>query len=80
MSLYLGLGVFSTFASHNSYSHNIVRDTLLVVSGHIVWVVVTTVMVSAITGMSQVNMVTNSTGVVDCLVSSSAAMSTISQG
>ena len=80
MSLYLGLGVFSTFSSHNSYSHNIVRDTMLVIGGHIVWTVVTTVMVSAIMGMSQVNVVTNSTGVVDCLVKSSAAMSSISQG
>ena len=79
MSLHLGLGVISTYASHNGYSHNIVRDSVIVTSGHWVWSMVSTVFMSAMLGMSQVSL-TDIHGVMDCLVTAGRAMEVISQG
>ena len=80
MSLYLGLGVYSTFASNNNYCHNIIRDTIIVICGHLVWVSMSTVLVAAIIGMTQINIDTDIGGLLDTLVVTSLAMGTMSQG
>ena len=81
-SLYLGLGVISTYSSHNSYSHNIVRDALLVVAGHWTWIVLSSILLASILGMAGVE-VTDSLGemtAMDCMVTASEAMGRVSQG
>ena len=81
VSTNLGTGVLSTFASNNSYSHNILRDVLLVTAAHLLWSTVATLLVSSLLGLTGVSPDTESLqSVLDCLVTAMAAMANLSQG
>ena len=78
LSTNLGTGVLSTFASNNNYSHNILRDVLLVAGAHLAWTVLATLLVSAILGLAGAS--AEQENVLDCLVTASTAMANLSQG
>merc|ERR1711892_43747 len=51
-SLQLGTGVFSTYATHNKFTRNIIHDCMIVIIGHVLWVILTLVMVFSIIGIA----------------------------
>ena len=51
-SLQLGKGVFSTYASHNKFTRNIIHDCMIVIIGHVLWVILTLTMVFSIIGIA----------------------------
>ena len=77
----LGTGVFSSFASSNSYSHNILRDVLLVGGAHLLWSVLASLLLSSSLGLAGTTTSLDSLQtVLDCLVTTMTAMLNISQG
>ena len=44
----------SDWSSHNTYSHNIVRDALVVVAGHWTWAVLSSILAASVLGMASV--------------------------
>ena len=44
----------SHWSSHNTYSHNIVRDALVVVAGHWTWAVLSSILAASVLGMASV--------------------------
>ena len=51
-SLQLGLGGFTTFSSYNSYHHNIVRDTAIIIGSNLVWAVLSVLLVFSLLGVT----------------------------
>eukprot|EP00093_Oithona_nana_P008682 08682.XXX_255129_257662_1 [CDS] Oithona nana genome sequencing. len=52
ISLQLGLGVISTYASFNKYHHNIIRDAGVIAIGHFVWSILSVLFVFALLGVA----------------------------
>ena len=52
LSMQLGLGVVSTYASFNKYHHNIIRDAGVLSIGHFVWSVLCLLFVFALLGVA----------------------------
>ena len=50
-SLQLGTGVFSTYSTHNKFTRNIIHDCMLVMVGHMLWVILSVVMAFSILGI-----------------------------
>ena len=50
-SLQLGTGVFSTYSTHNKFTRNIIKDCIIIIIGHVLWVILTVVMVFSIIGI-----------------------------
>jgi len=51
LSLQLGVGGLSAYASHNRYFHNLVLDSFLIVFGHLVWAILSTALVFTLLGL-----------------------------
>jgi len=51
LSLQLGVGGLSAYASHNRYYHNLVLDSFLIMFGHLVWALLSTALVFTLLGM-----------------------------
>jgi len=52
LSLQLGSGVLSTYASYNKFSHNIIRDCWLMIIGQIFWVFLSTFLIFSLLGVA----------------------------
>ena len=78
LSTNLGTGVLSVFASNNNYSHNILRDVLLLCGGHLLWTVLASLLVSSMLGLAGLS--ADQENLLDCLVTASTAMAELSQG
>jgi len=52
ISMQLGLGVVSTFASFNKYHHNIIRDAGVIAIGHFVWSILAVLFVFSLIGVA----------------------------
>ena len=46
-------------SSHNTYSHNIVRDALVVVAGHWTWAVLSSILAASVLGMASVQVLSH---------------------
>ena len=51
-SLQLGLGGVTAYASYNRYHHNLVRDTGLILATNLVWVVLASLLVLSLLGVT----------------------------
>ena len=78
LSTNLGTGVLSTLASNNNYSHNITRDVLVVSGTHLVWTVLTSLLVSSLLGLAGSS--PDQENVLHALITASTAMAALSQG
>ena len=58
-SLNLGVGGVSTYASYNNYHYNIVRDCLIIVIAHLLWVLQSVVLTFSLLGAAHVNTVSD---------------------
>jgi len=54
-SLQLGLGALTVFASYNKQEHNILRDTIILGLGHLVWILLSVLLTFALLGVSSPN-------------------------
>ena len=52
LSLQVGSGVVSTYASYNKYSHNIIRDCWVIIIGQVVWVLLSTLLIFSLLGVA----------------------------
>jgi len=51
-SLRLGVGVISTYGSYSKFHHNIIRDSWVIIIGHIFWVVLSVFLIFSLLGVA----------------------------
>ena len=49
-SLQLGLGGVSSYSRYNKYHHNIVQDSTIIITSHLVWVILATLLTTSLLG------------------------------
>merc|ERR1712079_983064 len=59
ISMQLGMGVISTYASFNKYHHNIIRDAGIIAIGHFVWSILCVLFVFSLIGVVSESKVIN---------------------
>jgi len=58
-SMQLGAGAVSSYASYNKFNQNIVRDALIILISHLVWVLLGVLLILALLGVSSSNQTIN---------------------
>ena len=58
-SLNLGLGGVTAYASYNKYHYNIVRDCLIIIIAHLLWVLQSVVLTFSLLGVARTHMTSN---------------------
>jgi len=75
-SLQLGIGAITSYGSYNKFNQNIVRDSIIVLISHLVWVLLGVLLILALLGVSHHNQTIN----IGNLVSDPALVSITGRG